>query len=93
MRGQGKTAMFACGRTGENLNKILAWAKEQGAKRGEFTTAGSVAMVVGMPNVGKSSLINLLRAKALRLRGSSRETAEKVRGERRRTACVNTRAP
>ncbi|CAM9633066.1 unnamed protein product, partial [Scytosiphon promiscuus] len=57
---QGKTAVYACGRTGANVNKLLTWARERGARRGEFSTTGAVAMVVGMPNVGKSSLINLL---------------------------------
>ncbi|CAN0059552.1 unnamed protein product [Ectocarpus fasciculatus] len=66
---QGKTAVYACGRTGTNVNKLLAWARERGARRGEFSTTGAIAMVVGMPNVGKSSLINLLRGKANRRGG------------------------
>lgn len=47
------------------MHKLLAWARERGARRGGFATTGAVAMVVGMPNVGKSSLINLLRGKAV----------------------------
>lgn len=47
------------------MHKLLTWARERGAKRGGFSTTGAVAMVVGMPNVGKSSLINLLRGKAV----------------------------
>lgn len=75
---QGKTAMFACGRSGANVKKLLAWARTQGAKRGTFSTTGAVVMVVGMPNVGKSSLINLLRAKAMRTPEGTGEAAKQV---------------
>lgn len=71
-----------CGRTGTNINKLLAWARESGAKRGEFSTAGAVGMVVGMPNVGKSSLINFLRGNAFRKErkgGGVGEEAKQVR--------------
>ena len=75
---QGKDAVYACGRTGGNVSKILAWARHQGPKRGEFHTTGAIAMVVGMPNVGKSSLINLLlaRGKALRRHSSGKGAME-----------------
>lgn len=75
---QGKAAIFACGKTGTHVGRVLSWAKEQGARRGEFVTTGAVAMVVGMPNVGKSSLINLLRGKATNSLGGGGENAKKV---------------
>lgn len=72
------------------MHKLLAWVRERGARRGEFATTGAVAMVVGMPNVGKSSLINLFREKAAsRGRGQGRggegvgEGAKQVRMVRR----------
>lgn len=75
---EGKAAIFACGKTGTHVGRVLSWAKEQGARRGEFVTTGAVAMVVGMPNVGKSSLINLLRGKATNSLGGGGENAKKV---------------
>ncbi|KAG5187862.1 P-loop containing nucleoside triphosphate hydrolase protein [Tribonema minus] len=46
---------------GKGIPGLLRWAREKGALRGQFVTLGAMAMVVGMPNVGKSTLINHMR--------------------------------
>ena len=53
------------------MSKILAWPRHQGPKRGELHMTHAVAMVIGMPNVGKSSLINLPLAHGQALRRHS----------------------
>ncbi|CAM9158219.1 unnamed protein product [Choristocarpus tenellus] len=77
LRDEGKDAVFTTSSGKGNVKSLMAWARSTGAKRGEFKTVGVVGMVVGMPNVGKSSIINLLRASAggVALRGSKKQVA------------------
>ncbi|CAI4048252.1 putative GTPase MTG1 SKDI_13G2270 [Saccharomyces kudriavzevii IFO 1802] len=46
----------------ENLLKILEWQNYELEKSGGYLPMGYRAMITGMPNVGKSTLINSLRA-------------------------------
>ncbi|CAN0336275.1 unnamed protein product, partial [Discosporangium mesarthrocarpum] len=75
LKKEGKDAIFTCCNDKKgDIKGLMAWARSTGAKRGNFKTTGMVAMVVGMPNVGKSSLINLLRRQA---RGSAAPDSKK----------------
>jgi len=51
--------MHLSNRSGQNVNKLIGHIKEQLAA--EFRSLGGWVMVGGVPNVGKSSLINSIR--------------------------------
>ena len=61
----GVDAMFisATGRGRKaGVTKLVNWLQEE--SRGRFQTTGTLAMIYGMPNVGKSTLINALASSA-----------------------------
>ncbi|ETV85106.1 ribosome biogenesis GTP-binding protein YlqF, variant [Aphanomyces astaci] len=52
--------MFTSVIKGKHIRNILQWCTENGKSQFQ-STAGTVVMVVGVPNVGKSSMINAFR--------------------------------
>ena len=62
----GLRALFTVANKPSSVRKVVQAVKEQAAEASSFKVAGSTMMVVGMPNVGKSSLINALREVAMR---------------------------
>lgn len=71
----GHEAIFTNAVQGAHVGKVLATvdklqAKHQSATRAQFKTTGAVMLVVGLPNTGKSTLINAIR-------GASKFTAKK----------------
>lgn len=57
---EGAACLFASVARGRRVQSVLDWCREHSGA--QFTrTAGTMAMVVGVPNVGKSSIINEFR--------------------------------
>ncbi|OQR87216.1 GTPase [Achlya hypogyna] len=57
----GMDSLFTSVAKGKHIQKILQWCTTHGKSQFQ-QTAGTVVMVVGVPNVGKSSLINSFRS-------------------------------
>lgn len=65
----GHQVVFTSAARGLHVGRLLATvdalhAARRSARAAQFTTAGAVMLVVGMPNTGKSTLINALRGAA-----------------------------
>ncbi|RHY14931.1 hypothetical protein DYB32_010806, partial [Aphanomyces invadans] len=58
---QNMDCMFTSVIKGKHIRNILQWCTEHGKSQFQ-STAGTVVMVVGVPNVGKSSMINAFRS-------------------------------
>ncbi|CAK4180052.1 unnamed protein product [Aphanomyces euteiches] len=58
---QNMDCMFTSVIKGKHIRNILDWCTEHGKSQFK-STAGTVVMVVGIPNVGKSSMINAFRS-------------------------------
>ncbi|OQR80492.1 GTPase [Thraustotheca clavata] len=54
-------SMFTSVIKGKHIQKILQWCTAAGKSQFQ-STAGTVVMIVGIPNVGKSSMINAFRS-------------------------------
>lgn len=59
---------------GDNINKILNYVNEKQTIK--FSTVGTWLMIGGMPNVGKSTLLNSLRTKYLKQTTSKRSVSK-----------------
>jgi mitochondrial GTPase 1 len=60
-----QSVLFTSAINGTNVSKILSIANKIPLKTLEFKVTGVTMLIVGIPNVGKSSLINILRQKAV----------------------------
>jgi ribosome biogenesis GTPase A len=58
---QGNTAIFTSATYGIKVGKLLSIIDSYPSKAARFTSVGSTVLIVGVPNTGKSSIINALR--------------------------------
>lgn len=57
---EGRHAVFVSSSSGRGIPEVLEWTQREARRR--FKSGGALVMVAGMPNVGKSTLINSLAA-------------------------------
>ncbi|CAM9128578.1 unnamed protein product [Chrysoparadoxa australica] len=78
LEAEGREAMFISSSSKQHVQRVVDWMANSGTRGGSFKTAGSMAMVVGMPNVGKSTLINRIRLGARGVKGDRAKHVAKV---------------
>ena len=62
--GRSTRAMALSATKGRGLKQVLRWLQSEA--KGKFKTAGALVMVCGVPNVGKSTIINSLGGMGLK---------------------------
>ncbi|KAJ1979433.1 Mitochondrial GTPase 1 [Dimargaris verticillata] len=75
-RYRNQSCLFTCADTANNVRRIINFAADT-ARRDPWRYPSITVMVIGMPNVGKSSLINCMRRLGLR-KGKAAQTGARA---------------